>query len=269
MNKSKLNFLQQINYAITKPMKYFQLTKASGFRVTGFVFLFVLITSLFTIIPLLYELIGPNGFINYLHKDMPAFELSNGQLYVEKPYKQEDKFDYVYVDTTVESFSSSDVESNYYNTILISKTNIVISQNGNTQEFRFSDFGNLHFDNRIMDIITPLIYLIIIMSVIIGYLFLVGLYFLTALLYSLVAMIVSAIEHTNLKYSTLFKTAIFAKVTTSLLNALLSLIPVNIPTLYTRGLFILITCAYVVYGTLSHNSEEAREDASMNLPPQF
>ena len=267
MNKTKLNFLQQINIAVTKPMKYFQLSKVSGGRLTGFVFLFVLITSLFTMIPLLFDLIGPNGYVNLLHKDIPKFELADGQLNVAKTFKEDNNLEYILIDTNVNSFSADDVNDTYYTTILISKTNIVTSQNGRTQIIKFSDLGNLHFDNRIMNIIIPLIYLIILMAMAFGYLILVGLYFLTALLYSLVGVIVSALDHSNIKYSRIFKTAIYAKVTTSIISALLSLVPVAIPALVTRGLFILITCAYVVYGTLSHNNEEISEDSGMNPPP--
>ncbi len=269
MNKSKLNFLQQIKYAITKPMKYFQLTKASGYRVTGFVFLFVLITSLFTIIPKSFSLVGPNGYINTIINDIPAFELSNGQLNMEKPYKYENDILYISVDTNVDSFSSKDMDATNFYTILISKSNIVYDFPGQTFNIKFSDIEKFHFNNGDLKNLKPLLYIVIILAGILRYLFNVGIYFLTALLFSLVGIVISVMEHSNLKYSIIFKTAIYAKVTTNIIGALLSILPIYIPVLFTMGLFILINCAYVVYGTLSHNSEEAREDASLNSPSQM
>lgn len=269
MEKSKLNFFQQIRFAITKPIQYYKLTKVSGGRMTGFVFLFVLLLSLFTIIPLLYETFGPNGINHYLHEELPAFELSNGELYVADRYEEDDNGTYILIDTSVEKFSDEDISGLYDQEILISKTNIVNSQLGKTQIISFSDLGGLHFDNKIINVLMPFIYLIIILIAIFIYVFMVAGYFFTALLYSIVGMIVSAITHTGLRYGTLYKTAIYGKVTAGILSAILGIIPVSIPGFLDSGLAILITCAYVVYGTLSHNRDEAREDSGINTqPPQ-
>lgn len=267
MNKTKFNFLQQIIYAVTKPTKYYQITKTSGGRLTGFIFLFVFITSLFTIVPLLYYSVGPNGFTEYLNQDMPEFELSNGELNVAERFEKEDGRSYVLIDTDVNSFDSDAVDEIYYSVILLSKTNMVTYQNGRTQILKFSDFGDLHVDNSIMNVLNPLVYLVVFIVVIITYLAMVGFYFITALLYSLVGLIVSGATHATIKYSKIFKTAIYGKVTASILVALLSLIPLDISDIITTGLSILITCAYVVYGTLSHNSDEAREDNDVTSPP--
>lgn len=268
MDRPKLNFFQQIKYAVMKPLQYFRLTRITGGRVIGFVFLFALIISLFDIVPSLYNFVGPNGITNYLHEDLPAFEMSNGELYVDGQYEEDDGRTYMLIDTTVDKFSKDDVNDLYDQVLLISKTNAIMYQVGNYQDYQFSQYKTLSFDNEILDKLLPLFYLIVALVVIFTYLFTVGGYFFTALLYSLVGLIVSSITHANLKYAAIYKTAIYGKVTASILIAILSIIPIYIPGLVFKGISILITCAYVVYGTLSHNSDLAHEEAGITPPSQ-
>lgn len=266
MNKTKLNFFEQIKYAVTKPTKYYQLTKTSGGRLTGFVFLFVLITSLFFIAPMLYYMIGPNGLTDFLNHKLPDFELSNGTLHVNDRVEEKDGIYYVLIDTNVDKFSADDVNSGYFSAILISKTNMITYQYGKTQNIEFSKLGKFHIDNGIIKVIMPMIYLLIGISVIFIYLFMVGFYFLTALFYSIVGIIAATVSHFEIKYSRIFKTAIYGKVTTSIISSILLVLPIAIPGFITTGLFILINCAYVVYGTLSHNSDEAQDEDRTNVP---
>jgi hypothetical protein len=266
MNKSKLNFFEQIKYAVTKPTKYYQLTKTSGGRLTGFVFLFVLITSLFLITPVLYYMVGPNGLTDFLNHKLPDFELSNGTLQVDNRVEEKDGMYYVLIDTNIEKFTTDDVNNGYFSAILISKTNMITYQYGQTHNIEFSKLGKMHIDNGIIKVIMPFIYLAMIISVIFIYLFMVGFYFFTALCYSIVGIIVTAVSHFEIKYSRIFKTAIYGKVTTSILSSILMLLPIAIPGFITTGLFIMINCAYVVYGTLSHNSDDAQEEERPNIP---
>lgn len=268
MEKSKFNFFKQIQYAVTKPLQYYRLTKVSGGRMTGFVFLFVLITSLFTIIPFLYSMVGPNGATKFLHDKLPAFEFSNGELNVDERFEEKESGTYVLIDTSKDKFSADDIDNLYDESILVSKTNMITYQYGKTQVIDFAQLKGLHFDNSIIDKLMPFLYLIFIFIACIMYVFMVAAYFFTAVLYSLVGLITSAAVHANLTYATIFKTAVYGKVTASIIDALINVLPVNIPGLLISGLEILITCAFVVYGTLSHNSDAAHEEAGINPPPQ-
>jgi Protein of unknown function (DUF1189). len=258
MQKTKLSFFEQIRYAITKPMQYYRLTRTSGGRLTGFVFLFVLFTSLFTILPMFYAAIGPNGFMQYLREDLPAFDMTNGELSVDGRYEQDNGNTYVLVDTSVQEYTSTDIREYYDQVILVSKTNIVEYQFGRIQTINFSDLRGFHFDNGIITALMPFLYFILVFVAIFIYAFFAGAYFFTALLYSVIGMIVAAIAHAEMKFALLFKTAIYGKVTASILVAIVSIIPLPIPGFIIKGIAIIITCTYVVYGTLSHNSEEAK-----------
>lgn len=267
MEKTKLNFFQQIKNAVLKPMEYYRLSKVSGARLTGFVFLFVFIISLFTMVPMFFELVGPNGLSKILHEDLPEFHMTDGKLYVAERFEQEEGLTYILVDTNVEEFTLDDVNTLYNEVILVSKNNMITYQNARTQIFKFSDLGNLSFDNSIINMIEPFIYIFFFIAMIIIYLFMVGAYFFTALLYSLVSLIASGISHINLPYARIFKVAIYGKVTASILSAILNVVPVNIPGFVGKGIAIVITCTYVVYGTLSHHNEEPQESAP--IPPMY
>lgn len=268
MVNTKMNFFQQIRYAITKPLQYYRLTRVSTGRMTGFVFIFTLIISLFTIIPVLYSMVGPNGFTKFLREDLPAFEMSNGELTVDGRYDKEEAGTHVLVDTTIDKYGMSDLQGYYNNEIMISKTNMIISQYGRTQMYDFARLKGIHFNNSMINGLMPFIYLIFFFLAIMMYIGIAAAYFLTALLYSFVGLIVAGILHANLRYTVIFKTAIYGKVTACILSTLLGTFFINLPGFLGTGLSIVITCAYVVYGTLSLNSDAAREEAGLNLPPQ-
>lgn len=268
MEQTRLNFFQQIYYAICKPTRYYRLTKVSNGRLTGFVFLFVLITSLFSIIPIIIDMVGPNGIIQVLREDLPEFEMIDGELWVSETYEGEEAGSYVRVDTGVDKFSYDDIDKSYYQVVLISRTNMIVYQSfGRTQEIDFSDLRGLDFDNSIIDAIIPFVYIILIIVVVLVYLFKVAWYFFLALLASLLGLIVSAISRARLLYATIYKTAVYSLVTVSLLDAILGVLPVFYPPFIKPGISIIITCTYVVYGILSHNTDDAYREAGFERPP--
>lgn len=264
----KFNFFEQIAYAVTKPMQYYRLTKVSGARLTGFVFLFTLITSLFTIIPMFYSMVGPNGLSHYLRNDLPEFDLSNGELYVSSAYEEDTNGTYIHIDTDVNSFSTADVDNSYSEVILISRTNLVMKSGGRIQEVNFSELGGMHIDNSIVNAIIPFLYLIMFFAAIIVYICIAGYYFFSALLYSLIGLIVSSVRNANLTYATIFKTAVYSKVTISIVYALLSITPLTIPGLAKIAISLVVTGIYVVYGILSHTTDEAYQEAGIPIPPR-
>lgn len=270
MQLIKMNFFQQIYYAVIKPKQYYRLTKVSGGRLTGFVFLFTLIISLFTIIPMFNALIGPNGFTQYLRDDFPDFEMNNGELYVSGVYEYEDDDTYIYINTEYNEFSFDDIDRSYNQVMLISRSNMIHYQSyGRLQETDFSDLRGISFDNETIEALLPFLYVILVVIAIFIYLFTVGGYYLSALLYSLVGLVTSSSSQAGLTYFTLFKTAVYSKVTSSILFALVGITPLHLPGYARLGISVLITCAYVVFGTLSHNSDDAYQEAGIPIPPKY
>jgi hypothetical protein len=213
MNKTKFNFFKQIQYAVAKPMEYFRLSKISGGRMTGFVFLFVLATSLFTIIPLFNAIAGSDGVVKYLREDLPSFQMINGELSVEGRHEEKENGNYFLVDTNIEQFSLSDIDYSYDSAVLISKTNAIVYQYGSPREFNFSDFRGFNFNNTFIENLLPLFYVVMVIVSIFIYLVMVAWYFLTALFFSLIGMIISSSMKLTLPYAAIFKIAIYSKVT--------------------------------------------------------
>jgi hypothetical protein len=268
MNTNKLNFFEQISYAVIRPNKYYRLTKVSGGRLTGFVFLFLLVVSLFTIIPMANAMIGFNGFTKALREDLPPFDLSNGELYVGDKYEYNDGRTYVLIDTNVDQFSTEDVAEYYDQVLLISRTNLINFQSyGRSQEINFQDLNNLHLDNNIVNYLIPFIYILLIMIIIFVYLFMVAGYYISALIYSLIGLFVSSVSRANLTYSAIFKATIYSKVTITFLVAFVESTGLIIPGFLEFSLSLIVTCLYLVFGILSHTTEEAYEEAGLKKPP--
>ena len=269
MQNSKMNFFEQLYYSVIKPKQYYRLTKVSGGRLTGFVFLFLFIISLFSIIPMLNSTIGPNGFLRTFQEELPDFELSNGELFISERFESNDPDVYVLIDSNVDRFEYEDIDKGYSQVVLVSRTNCLNYQSyGKLQEIKFADFGDFHFNNEVLAALIPFIYPIIFLIAILIYVFTVAFYYITALIYSLVGLFVSSISHANLTYATIFKTAIYSKVTISILYALIDVTSLNLPGNLRTSIAILVTGAYVVFGILSHTSDDAYEEAGMPIPPR-
>jgi hypothetical protein len=268
MNKTTFNFFEQIYYAIFKPGKYYRLTRISGGRLAGFVFLLVLITSLFSIIPIIYSLAGPNGITKLLREDLPEFELKNGELNINERFESNDGTTYILIDTDTHEFTPDYIDNSYRQVILVSRTNLISYRPyGRIQQIFFSDLAGITLNNRILNALIPFFYLFLLFMGIFIYLFMAGAYFFTALLYSLLGLFVSSIRHVGLTYAAVYKTAVYSKVTISLLYALLDVTPLAIPGFIKSIITILVTIVYVVFGILSHASAEAKEEAGfINLP---
>ena len=258
MLNNKMNFFEQLFYALIKPKQYYRLTKISGGRLTSFVFLFLLIISLFNIVPMFYNIVGPNGFYQTMQEDLPSFELRNGELFVAERYEYNSGDQYILIDTNIDQFDYEQVNKEYNQVMLISRTNMINYRSyGRMQGIDFEDLGGFHFNNAILISLLPFLYLILIFTAVCIYLFLVGSYYLTALLYSLLGLFVSSVSYANLTYATIFKTAIYSKVTIRILYSLIDLTSLSL-TGYLRNIIaILVTCVYVVFGILSHTSDDA------------
>jgi hypothetical protein len=267
MVNKKMNFFELIFYSIAKPNRYYRLTKTSNGRMIGFVFLLSLITTFFTMLPAFQFVLGNNGFYNEIKENVPYFEFKNGELYVNETYQFNNGSEYILIDTNVDYFDVSQVNKSYSSVILISRNNLITYQSYRVQEIDFSNFGDLYFNRDILYTLKPMLIIIIMVATVFVYLFQAGFYFLAALLYSLVGLIVSSATNMNLPYRILYKTAIFSKVTIALLYLLLGPIKQSVPGYATTIFAIIVTSIYVIFGVLSHRSRDAFAEAGYPMNP--
>jgi hypothetical protein len=146
---------------------------------------------------------------------------------------------------------------------------IIKQNNGSYQTVDLTDLKGVNFDNEIVNKLMPFFYIIVVIVAIFIYLFKVAGFFLAALLYSLIGMIVNSATHMNLRYAAIFKAAIYSQITIAILSALIKITPLKIPGIITFPIALLVTSAYMVIGTLSHNSEEAYAEAGFTTPPPY
>lgn len=265
--QSKFNFFQQIYYAVIKPQKYYQLTRVSTGRFIGFVFLLLVIITGLNIIPIATTFLGASGLYEELKEDMPYFELADGELYVEERVELVEDNGIFIIDTEVDRFEYDDISDEYEEGIYISKTNLIAKRSlGRMQEINFTDLQGLYLDKDIIRFIIPISYFIIFIAAIFMYLFGVGAYFFTALIYSLIGLFVSSVSNVNLKFLTIFKVAIYSKVLMKIIVTLFTMVDFTIPGIVKNLVAIAITMVYVVFGVLSHKSEEALKEAGLLRP---
>jgi hypothetical protein len=252
-----MNFFEQIYYAVAKPNQYYQLTKGSNGRATAFVFLFVLILTFINVaVPVIDVFTGSDSIFKIFEEELPYFEMNDGELYVEEPYEVSSYNTYILVDTSIERFGEKDVNRNYSQVTLISRTNMIEYQNGRIQIVEFSSLQGFNFNNQIINSFKPFIYLIMVLVILLVYVFFVGFYYLTVLIYSLIGLLVSSSNNLNLPYGRIFKTAIYGKVTVQLLFAITGMLHLSIPFGAKNTVSICVTCIYVIFGILSHKSDE-------------
>jgi hypothetical protein len=257
MNTNKMNFFEQIYYAVAKPNQYYQLTKGSNGRATAFVFLFVLILTFINVaVPVIDVFTGSDSIFKIFEEELPYFEMNDGELYVEEPYEVSSYNTYLLVDTSIERFGEEDVNRNYSQVTLISRTNMIEYQNGRIQIVEFSSLQGFNFNNQIINSFKPFIYLIMVLVILLVYVFFVGFYYLTVLIYYLIGLLVSSSNNLILPYQRIFKTAIYGKVTVQLLFAITGMLHLSIPFGAKNTVSICVTCIYVIFGILSHKSDE-------------
>jgi len=261
MEQTKMNLFKELFYSVAKPKQYYKLSKVSGGRLTGFVFLFLAIVTIFTsAIPFSNTLFGSDGIFNMLEEKIPEFEMKDGVFHVSERYENADANNYVLVDTNIDKFFYDDIDQSYDEVFLVSKSNCFSYQeNGKLQEINFSNFKEFDFNKDTIQDMKPFIIFIFVLVLLLIYLFGVGAYFFTALLYALIGLIVNSSTKAHLSFGTIFKIAIFSKVTIKILYALIGFLPLTIPSLAKNIVAIIVTCIYIVFGILSHNSNEAKE----------
>lgn len=265
MEFQKVGFFHQIAYAIAKPKKYTDLTKVSTGRLTGFVFLFILITTIVSFcLPLMVNEITGKGFGDIIENYVPDFEFKNGTLELYETTNVKENSNVFIADTSIESFSSEDLDSypsRYTSIVLISKTNMLIYNNGSINRFVFADYSGFHLTKEILLTFVPMVYGIIAFVTVILYLAYVAIYFLTSLLYSLIGMLMQKTIGINLPFGYLFRIAIYSKVTMLIIRTLLDMFGYGLP--FKFYISVAVTCAYMMFALIAH-----KNDSSMQMNQQ-
>jgi hypothetical protein len=196
--------------------------------VSYFLCLFLLITLIWSVIPKVGAIAGMGGFRNIVMNRIPDFEIKDGTFTLSEKVEinDEDSGIYILMDTEQDSFSADDVKESedIMESILVSRTNMIISTNvtgmsNAAQEYKFSEFGNMHINNETLAGLTPLYYMALIVSFIFSYIGHGLKYLVSALFYAVFIYFMVKAMMLEPEFGEVYKVALYAKTVGSLVEA--------------------------------------------------
>lgn len=243
MNGSKLGFFAKVYYSIAGFSKYRYFLRQSTGKAVIYLLLISMVLALITIIPdsLLYNKAMDELATNF-NSLIPDFRLADGKLEVsgEMPIIIDGDGANIIIDT---SPGAEERILNQYDIVILITSDKIIQKNFVNKTVRnLSSFQGLVLTRdsikQVLPIMKPIGVIIFIMA---GIFFVCG-KFISALIVSLIGLIINSIKNTRLSYRSIFKLSVYSLTMPLLLCTILSLLPVRIP-----FLALLFYVAAVVY----------------------
>ncbi len=233
------NIFQQFGLSFIPP-QYNRLTKVKTGSMIGFVTLLAFVSTviIFAFLLIIFKSINMSEWADQL----PDFEIRDGQLYTEEDFLYAEDNLYIRITDDVSEFSSEDAyelaAEGYWYVWLMGRDRFSLMQNGQYQQFDFSDFGSSMVIDKdwFVDMIVSFLKVFFVMGFVIFFVGRVFWYFLCAAVYLLIAMfIASVMMKKQLSAGTLFRVAVYSKVLMFVVTTFLSgfsLAGVSIPFLF-------------------------------------
>lgn len=228
-----MGFFKKIKNSIYNFEAYKLFFKESVGKAILYLFLFCLCIYTISDIFLAFSINSvANEITNTVENEVPDFNLSNGKLTVdgEMPIKFKDKDMYIIIDT--ENNVDSSVLDNYSQGMILTKDKYVQKQvTGQILSYKWTDFGNIDFNNSDVPNIVSIIKTIAIILVIIFVpfiQFLIKLAFGSFVVMAIGGVIISAILNKNLKYSECAKLGMYSLTVPIILENIKNILDFNI-----------------------------------------
>ncbi|MBR5047329.1 MAG: DUF1189 family protein [Eubacterium sp.] len=171
-----------------KPSRYKELLSLKRRLLVGFVIIVTFLSfALETLIPFLAWDVSVGGLNNMVANGIPAFSLEEGVLEMESPIEiKMTGLIYIKADSSVEAILSEDVNLDYPEVILISKTNMMIKNSGMVYEIKFSDVKQTINNQSLLNIM-PLAKVMVVITFILTYLTKVAGYMISVLFFAFIS----------------------------------------------------------------------------------
>ena len=233
------------------PNQYGRLAKVKTGSMIGFVVLLVLLATIIgfvrfstVVLPLINQLETSDS--------IPDFSIKNGKLSIGREVAFDQDGIFIYITDEVDRFTYQDAEAledaGYRQVMLISQTNMVIMDDGEYQQAKWSDLGNTTTIDKewLIDTILPVAWV----AVVVGYLFYfvgrVFWYFFCAAIYLIVALIISSIMNKKVSGGALYRVAVYSKVFMFVIMTFVGLISfIVLPGILTVPMRFVITCVFM------------------------
>ena len=226
MNGSKLGFFAKVYYSIAGFSKYRYFLRQSTGKAVIYLLLISMVLALITIIPdsLLYNKAMDELATNF-NSLIPDFRLADGKLEVsgEMPIIIDGDGANIIIDT---SPGAEERILNQYDIVILITSDKIIQKNFVNKTVRnLSSFQGLVLTRdsikQVLPIMKPIGVIIFIMA---GIFFVCG-KFISALIVSLIGLIINSIKNTRLSYRSIFKLSVYSLTMPLLLCTILSLLP--------------------------------------------
>lgn len=223
------NFFKQLGYSFVPP-QYGVLAKVKTGRMIGFVVLLTLIATIISFAGLAIDLATSDDLDKFLD-GLPDFEVRNGRFSIDEEFIYDEDDTFVYLTDEFDEFIYEDAkylkDLGYDFILLASRDNISIMQNGEYQEYDYSDLGSGLVLNKDW-IITQLVPIIWVCVAVVYIFFFVGRtfwYFLCATIYFLCALLIGLIMSKKVSAGAMFRVAVYSKVLMFVVALLIDLMP--------------------------------------------
>lgn len=255
---SKMNIFQQLRAAVTQMKAYKKLAGKSMITVIGYLCVLMVITTFISsVIPVIGYVVSIGGYENFFNNQVPKFELSNGVLEMEHRLSFDNGVTSVIIDSDVDVYKEADVSADFLQQILVSKSNIIIKNLGQTVQMPLSQMSNITLVNEDLANMSPIIYAFIVLITILTFFLSAVKYLLAALMFACLGLVLSSAQGMKLKFTQLFKISIYAKTTAILVASFNVVLGYLIPSFLWVSISVMITCFYIAAGINAHRNSDA------------
>lgn len=247
--EEKMSVADRFITAMFLPKDYGRLLRLPVGRLIQFLILLVLLVSVIRYaIPALGAIAGMGGVKNIILYEIPEFSLRDGVFTLEDDIEKTDEINGIYlvVDTSVEKYTKEDVPANMVEAVMISKSGIVLYNQvpgigEMVQETKFSDFGEIDFDNQALAKKSPLIYMGLCILFVILYIFEMVKYLAMGLFYAVLMYLLAKPVIVEISFGEIYKMAMYAQTVGVIICAVMYCINVPILILAASSFSLLVT----------------------------
>jgi len=252
MDKVKLGFFQKVYYSIAGFNYYKYFIKQSKWKAIVYLLLLALILGIISMIPFVYYFNNiTNEMATGFSKSVPDFTFENGKLDVrgQMPIIISNSGTTIIIDTSVNTDES--ILDNYDNALLITSDRMIQKSYANKQVTDFGLIQGFKIDKKGIETMMPqlslLLKIVAAVIIIFGSIFFICFKFISALIISVIGLIINSVTKANLKYVDIFKLSVYSMTLPLLLGTLLNLFTFNVPFLPTIlwMVFYLIASVYL------------------------
>jgi hypothetical protein len=253
MNEPGLNFFTRIYYSMAGFDNYRYFLRQGAGKAVVYLLLLAMLIGIITYIPVFNEINkGMDEVILNFDSSVPDFTFSNGELHVtgSMPVKLGEN-DYPIIIDTSDNPDESILED-YDSVMMFTKNKIIQKTYVNRQDTDLTMLKGLNITKAQVKDALPMLKPIGILFLIFGIIFFICGKFISALLISIIGMIINSVRKTNLSYQSIFKISVFSLTLPLLVCTVIDLL-LHAP--YMWLLFNVIAAVYV-YGAINSIKKE-------------